>query len=719
MQMKKLIMPFCLLSMAAMLYGCGSSSKTGGTLGSVANVSEASCAQCHSGRLESLTGNDIYADYYASIHSLKNVGCQGCHGGGAQHNGVGPLPYADPSLGGCIQCHASDDASLAKVVTSKHGAGELETDQICNRCHTHEGAVQAMKSGFTGDKDALANNLAAAPGDLTTENARNIKCDTCHTSHKPDVLRSVIGWVPSNVVVDGTTVLAAVPTTNQQFTMCTSCHTYTKADGTLVGSGNTLTLAVTDEDGVALPDTTIVTSKFQHETAWYRIIGSTHYDNPNTPFVIEGYVLRTNTANPCFDCHNHEAKTNTGNLASSLNAEGTRIYELDTTVASTIYTDWAKSKKAGRLLTKKYEAQDTYTKKADGSYDRSKGMTDAVMKAGVTIADAAAWAEEGGVTSMSCARCHTSTGAVSYLNSPTAYATDTLDFSHRIGGQKEMLYCWGCHSNAGKGTTRTPGAITALYTYNTAAITFPNVSNSNICMACHSSRRNVIDNSRSTSFRPHYLPAGGILFSSQSHMMYEFDVDADGDRAEHYANPSYFAHDKIGTVDKPGTGTSGPCVACHMSGSTHTFSPVTKTGETITAIKGQSTCNTCHTTYPISAAKLQEESEGYQETGLLLTAYLTNTITNAMGIDISAVVTNATTVPDIRYYGAYQNSLLPTKEKGGYAHNRYYVKRLLFDSIDWVDNGAFDGTITIPAGYPEARAWFGANATTGVVAARP
>jgi len=52
-----------------------------------------------------------------------------------------------------------------------------------------------------------------------------------------------------------------------------------------------------------------------------------------------------------------------------------------------------------------------------------------------------------------------------------------------------------------------------------------------------------------------------------------------------------------------------------------------------------------------------------------------------------------------------------------YVHNRYYGKRLIFDSIDWMDNGALNGTITIPAEYPEARTWL--NADDNGVAARP
>ncbi len=80
-----------------------------------------------------------------------------------------------------------------------------------------------------------------------------------------------------------------------------------------------------------------------HETSWYRLIATTHYDNPATGLnatdvalatgnVIEGYVLRGNKETVCFDCHGHEAKA------------GTRYGQ---TTTPTIYTDWASVRPCG------------------------------------------------------------------------------------------------------------------------------------------------------------------------------------------------------------------------------------------------------------------------------------------------------------------------------------------------------------------------------------
>lgn len=750
MQMRRFVIAmFCMLPIAAMLYGCGSSKKEGsGSLADVATVSEASCAQCHSGKLESLTGNDIYSDYNASTHSIKNVGCQGCHGGGSQHNGIGPLPYPDPTQARCVQCHTAD-ASYAKVVTSKHGAGELELAATCNRCHTHEGAVRAMKSGFTGDKDTLTANVALAPGALTEGQAHNIKCDTCHKSHKPDDLRTVTGWTPS------TTVGAATASSNAQFIMCTSCHSYTKADGTLIASGNTVN--------------TIPSVKFEHETAWYRIIPSTHFDNPTTTSTIEGYVLRTkgpNSTNPCFDCHNHEATTNTGNLTR--NSAGK--YVLNTELATTIYTDWASSGHAGKLLTAKYAAQDAYPKKSDGTYDRSVGMTDAVMAAGVTTTSGYAWVSHGGDAASSCNQCHTATGAANYLSSPSTYNYASNDFTHRASGQREVLYCWGCHTNAGKGTVYTPGAISmtiaggSSYTMTSYTVTFPNVGSTNICISCHSGRnfgKTINDATFTNSLTndslvtPHHATAAGTMYVKSGFTAFIDPATAIGTSTYGASLTSSedggaltSTHRKLGTTSINGDShnpsffvagnldSGGPCVVCHMS------SKNGKKGHSLT-IDGNAfteVCSKCHSsegTTTLTAANFKtvfvEEQAVPYKNGLALAAQLletkykiyvskntdgnytystfadtaggTSSTKNWVRASVTGVTQLSTADAKKLMGAAYNLYLLGNADQAAYVHARTYARRLLYDTIDFLDDGVINLSVgatalaTLPAVY--------------------
>ena len=691
--------------MLLLISGCGSSgNKEGDTAAAPTVLSEKTCVTCHSASVETLTGYPIVANYMTSIHNLKSVGCQDCHGAGGGHNGIGPIPYPSPGYAQCKSCHdgttgaATSYALATAYSTSKHALAATEDgEEECNRCHTHQGAVLSAISNYTGDGDFIAA-MVGAPGVIA--NAEPIKCNTCHDTHKPATaagmnLRVDSAWFPSM------TVGAAVPSANAQFRLCTQCHGYTTAAGKLMGSG-------TAASGTALVG--------HHETSWYRVIGTTHYDNPATvaglataASVIEGYVLRQNSTNPCFDCHGHEANT------------GTRS---GWTTTPTIYTDWAQSAHAGNLLTAKYAAADanpvTGTRGTTTYTTTGKAQVDAVMAAGSNGVDNV-WAHYPWNNTSSrgaCQKCHTATGLSNYLNSPTTYvaAGTGNDFSHLSGWtaaagspQAELLYCWGCHSDAANGVLRNPGAVTTTATYKGAAITLPDGGKSNGCYTCHGGYGDIMG-ARSSRFMAHHASAATTLFAAVTKVGYQY-------AGLSYSNPSYFAHDTIGIS----TG-DGPCVSCHMkSSNSHSFGVVTKTAGVITAIKTQATCDGCHTSAHglMTAAKLEEESEGYQQAGTILLAYVANTITNYLGVAITSA--NYATVAE-GAYGAFQNSKLISDEPGGFAHNRYYVKRLIFDSIDWMDNGALNGTITINATtYPIAAEWFGAPAgTTGnYTATRP
>ena len=110
-----MIMLLCALPLAAFLNGCGSSSReSNGSPSQVALVEESSCAQCHGDAVSSVTGRSIYnggilnGGYSNSSH--LSVGCQACHGGGAQHWGVGPIPFPKPDQAGRDLCHNEGNA---------------------------------------------------------------------------------------------------------------------------------------------------------------------------------------------------------------------------------------------------------------------------------------------------------------------------------------------------------------------------------------------------------------------------------------------------------------------------------------------------------------------------------------------------------------------------------------------------------------------------------
>lgn len=743
MQMRKLSMLFCMLSTAALMYGCGSSNKEGtssAALTTVATVGDTACVQCHSAAKDALTGETIVTQYQKSAHYQAGQGCESCHGGGAQHFGVGPIPFPTPDATRCATCHTDTNSTVLATAMSQassetnpsnpsnHANGGYEgvaTGEPCYRCHSHEGSVLSAVAGFTGNygttgttsgtNGILSNNAYKLVQDRDFTKFKGIQCATCHehggvlrTVKTRDASGNVVAWDPNvNRKVD-------------QFDLCTSCHSFLENDGaTLIASGS------------AASGTKPATNFFYHNTAWYRQIASTHWDNPattgpggsNTP--IEGYVIRKTGANPCFDCHGHEAKTNTRPDANPARP-------------ATTYTDWANSAHAGKILTNKIAA----AKNADGTWkSRSQATVDSVMNA-YTDDASGTWSHydwDNSSNRATCQRCHTATGAENFMKNPTKYGADGKrvsgydltgagnSFTHLSGwttttkrsDQNELLYCWGCHSSPGKGTLHKPGAFSFYYgndktnaNPNGVQITFPDAGNSNVCMTCHSGRTEVAqiikndnrDGSNASIMYPHYMASSLIVFGNGG---YEYT-------GRSYAAPSYFAHDKIG-ISATGTGTtSGPCAGCHMtSANKHLFTNVTKdTAGKITAITSTA-CATCHTgNYALTAAKLEEEKEEYDASlKVLSSAFVTkgiyydahtnnyffndpvarataNRVTNWKAV--ADTYTPAASWKDVM--GAAYN-LYTLGHDAGFAHNRYYSKRLIWDSIDFIFNGKLDDDV--------------------------
>jgi len=193
------------------------------------------------------------------------------------------------------------------------------------------------------------------------------------------------------------------------------------------------------------------------------------------------------------------------------------------------------------------------------------------------------------------------------------------------------------------------------------------------------------------------------MFASQTHIAYEY-------AGQNYINPG-FQHDKINSA------TDGPCVSCHMLGENHTFEAVTTSGGEITAINNQALCNTCHGS-AMTPAVLMAGRDGFAEASSILNKYNSNAagFTNYLNLAITnSNYSDLTAVPD-NAYGAWQNGKLNGEEPCAYLHNPTYTRRIIFDSIDWMDNGALNGTISFDAtAFPKAAAWLGRPGATGVV----
>ena len=413
-----------------------------------------------------------------------------------------------------------------------------------------------------------------------------------------------------------------------------------------------------------------------------------HVDDPATGTTsagttIEGYVVKTAEQTGCQTCHYSDH-----NVQLSINDE------------------WADSAHGGHL--------------------GSGPATDAT---------APGWTHynwDDNATRGSCQRCHTATGISNFLTNPAGYAANGSgnNFSHlsnwsATGGspQQEVLYCWGCHSDVSEATAtapnlRNPGAIIETYTAATTGappttVSYPDISNSNVCMGCHIGRevgdniKNDIDTDGVRSFiNSHYLTAGGTLFNESG---YEY---AD----QTYSNFGF--HKQIGVGDPASnfnTGSSGPCVACHMSDNEgHTFVFVTKNADGVIEDNNSPLCTNCHAAMDADTLEATKENfhlaleelnvalqnrgifffnahpyfyKGAGGTGGAFTDW--NSVATTLGVGLG---TDATGAGWKNVMGAAFNYNLLEHDPGAYAHNSDYGLKLIADSIDFLDNGAVDGS---------------------------
>jgi hypothetical protein len=220
------LMLFSAMSMVALLNGCGSSSKeTAGTPADVAKVDEKTCAQCHGSAYNSQSGMPIYSEYVQSKHFLNStgevIGCQDCHGGGAQHNGVGPIPYSNPDKAGkCFGCHKNEFLGLY---------------------NTNQKPTAIQKAHFYNITGAGIHDAM-----YVTKNFEN-GCTACHEPHNPlngKGAEQRKAWAES-----GHGKVSGLPFADEDFkgnTSCIRCHTSTGYSNFLAGTTGGTTKAWSD-----------------------------------------------------------------------------------------------------------------------------------------------------------------------------------------------------------------------------------------------------------------------------------------------------------------------------------------------------------------------------------------------------------------------------------------------------------------------------------------
>ena len=307
-----------------------------------------------------------------------------------------------------------------------------------------------------------------------------------------------------------------------------------------------------------------------------------------------------------------------------------------------------------------------------------------------------------------------------------------------------MIYCWACHSNVSSGLLRNPGAFTAPYNFKGTPAKFPDVGASDVCIPCHAGREsgeslNSITDFSNASFKnSHYRAAAGLMYVKIGFTDFidpntPIGTSTYGNSLTSTEDGGALSstHRKLGTpaingdshnpaVFTPGNfDSNGPCVTCHMT-ATGQPNRITSHSWEINANAFNQVCVNCHNSeggVPLTGDNfLQIFVEPQKEifvdawnlaVAILLKNYnITYTTTYPYFFDLAKDPTGATAVKDWtrggtvdgkKLMGACFNINLLIRDPGEFAHARTYTRRLIYDTIDFLDDKTINLSVSATA----------------------
>jgi predicted CXXCH cytochrome family protein len=329
------------------------------------------------------------------------------------------------------------------------------------------------------------------------------------------------------------------------------------------------------------------------------------------------------------------------------------------------------------------------------------------------------------------------------------------------GKGREVLTCDACHANYDfRNSFRRPPAFTAPYNKGLNPAVFPDVGASNLCIACHSGRESadslkaVADFTNAGFVNPHYLAAAGLMYLKTGFTGFADPSAISGTigtlngvkglsltYGQSYTSDSNggalsSTHRKFGTpgingdshnpsVFTPGNfDADGPCVTCHMNAAGRP-DRLTSHSWQINGNTYNQVCINCHISEGATAlnadnfrtAFLEEQSAIYQEALTLVQTLLLKNY--KISFDMSAypyfydenlplVNGKKQAVRDwtrgtndqqfgLKIMGVCFNFNLLKREPAAYVHARTYARRLIYDSIDFLDNDLMDNSVSATA----------------------
>ncbi len=626
----------------------------------------------------------------------------------------------------CVTCHA---AIVTDWMTSRHANTEgvdLNTQGIPTNAQISSGNCAACHDPL-GDSQSLTQNVT---GNVSRP---VIGCESCHG---PGSLHTEAGGTGPISLLSGTFVSALVGTVpvSGQFVMCTNCH------GLLDSSGTTTVTTTHDPLSGVTPtgnQYTITDTHFATPGDWSGIgtAATTSITGYSMSYRDAQGNYRTDYSDErvCVNCHNpHKPATQNREWAQSAHGDKGAFNQNSTKTGyfsgAWAHYNWSVST---RMACQRCHTTTGFAAYADalrtGDTARAQMLREGTNTSAAVVPFSAKFKPE----MLKCNGCHTDnrgtlrnpgpiTANYDYVSSGKTYARASHAYPDIYGSN----VCMSCHTGRENGDTIKGLNDPALLSAGTIS---------------------SFDFKNSGFINSHYLTAGGQVFTVTG---YKFDGRA-------YNNLPEYRHDKIGTpatlklspyVD---TGSNGPCIGCHMSrpnkNGNHLFLPVsrstTKYGE-ITGIASE-VCLNCHgpsTTLILDLVKEQqiqftdslEALKDQLETKLnFFFAPYNPYFFVAAGFDpayneatagthcvqnsnlpiknwqtggtstfswngtscVSSVGVAGTAGTGQNNMGAAFNFNLLEHDPGAFVHNRMYTKRLIYDSIDWVDDGVMNYSV--------------------------
>jgi hypothetical protein len=380
-------------------------------------------------------------------------------------------------------------------------------------------------------------------------------------------------------------------------------------------------------------------------------------------------------------------------------------FQNNTTTAAKARSEWAKSGK-GDVTNPAWKNSPTHDWKTTGTFNATPATS----------------------VAQDCVRCHVAKGFTQYVGSNYTNISPVGVSSDKTS---EPLTCNACHntdSTTDPGfTIRAASNVTAYYNYSSLAtkklivkfdqfyginyVTGEQLNNggSNLCIACHSGRESGATlwkandaglNFNNVAFiNSHYMTAAGSLYQSTGFEYYT----SPSDPYNYQLTGGADYHQQIGT--NPAFvvgGDNGPCAGCHMSTTApHSYQPVLYSGGQISNI---SFCQNaaCHDGRQPSFMQLQKDnfnaalealryllensSKHIYYNGLVYPYFFNAPLSSNTPPPEEIAAKRYTTWGNVQTMGAAFNYNLLKREAGAWAHNPVYTKRLLWDSIDWIDD---------------------------------